>query len=376
MRHEVMLHDAAHWRIYGLQTEEEAQEGKDAVAVELDHVDDVAFRNLFLYRVSRSVGPSDHAITLGQGAKATFANVHVFAGGRYAFDNSFFDERSNARSRIRELAGFDAEAPLVVAKPAEETGFGPLRELTAELTDATGLAWLPNGELLLTDAAVHKVFRLDTRSGEMQRVDVPAGIEPVALVFSGKDKGYLLDSQRKTFAWDKALHVDPSPLQASPTQSRVEMVLPVGGHSGLRSLNQIATAMAGLEGNDAVLPQPADPRPLLYGSQFDLVRPSEPFLAVSEEDAIVSHLTLDAATGRLIGTDFGWVAGTAVVRTAQGRTFVAGEQLLELDHGGKVVATVELPSRPTSLLLGGPSRDVLYIGARSSVFALPLLPRR
>lgn len=189
MRNEVQLHSISGWRIEALQTEEETEQGRDAISLEARDAKDVIFANLFQYRVSRSVGPADHATEIGQNASLEFANVHVFAGGRYAFDNSMLDLRTGVRTRVRDFASMGTVTPLV--KPVAFSAWrgAKLQVLASGFQDVTGVIAEADGNVLFTDAVAHRLLRWERATRLVKELDVPAGFRPVVAVSS--ERGFV-----------------------------------------------------------------------------------------------------------------------------------------------------------------------------------------
>jgi len=55
---------------------------------------------------------------------------------------------------------------------------------------------------------------------------------------------------------------------------------------------------------------------------------------------------------------------------AQGNVYVAAGQVFVYDPAGKLIDTIEVPERPTSLVFGGKDRQTLFITARTSLYAI------
>jgi sugar lactone lactonase YvrE len=61
-------------------------------------------------------------------------------------------------------------------------------------------------------------------------------------------------------------------------------------------------------------------------------------------------------------------AGVAV--DADGNVYVAAGHVFVYDPSGKLIDTIGVPERPTSLAFGGADGGTLYVGARSSLYSV------
>jgi sugar lactone lactonase YvrE len=91
--------------------------------------------------------------------------------------------------------------------------------------------------------------------------------------------------------------------------------------------------------------------------------------ATSEEDDKVYRITLDSLNSLSAKMAFPR-SGTSVVTDSAGNVYVAGAQVFVYSPAGKLQGTLEVPERPTSLAFGGPDRRTLYVGARTSLYAI------
>jgi hypothetical protein len=364
---EVQLHGVRNWIFEALQTEEEAREGRDAVSLELRDVQNIAFANLFQYRVSRSVLPADHATEIGPNAEVDFANVHIFAGGRYAYDNSLLDLRSGLRSRVRDFVSFDTIEPLRARTRAAPQDTR-LHVLATGFTDITGLIAEPDGNLLFTDASTHRLLRRDEASHAVRQLAVPDGFLPVIALTADSARVTVLGSDGRVleFAPDGTAHA----LSPAPLPAEASLLLPAGGHSTLSALTPALRASQGIHlGDDrGWLPLPKDLRPLLYTSQFATVKRAQSQILASEDEARVLRFSLDGAR-----SPFASVGGTAIVVDGDGTAYLAGEQVTILDRDGQKVGEIATPERPTALAIT--ANHTLFIGARSTLYSIPLNAR-
>ena len=110
-------------------------------------------------------------------------------------------------------------------------------------------------------------------------------------------------------------------------------------------------------------------RPLMQCSQMAVVEPGQSFFMTSEDDCRtwVATLNKDLRLTAKLFTDRG---GNSVVTDADGNVYIADGNVSVYDKNGKQIGTLETPERAASLAFGGSDRKTLFIGARSSLFAI------
>jgi sugar lactone lactonase YvrE len=62
--------------------------------------------------------------------------------------------------------------------------------------------------------------------------------------------------------------------------------------------------------------------------------------------------------------------GTSVVTDSAGNIYIASHQVYVYDKAGRPAGVLEIPERPSSLAFGGDGLETLFIGARSSIYAI------
>jgi hypothetical protein len=398
MRDEVRLDHAAHWKIYDLQTEEENPEGADAVPVQLESARDILFANTYMYRVSRIVTPMPDAVVAHGSENIAFDNVKVFSQTRLAFDNSVFDQGSGVEVRAHLFVHFplgpDLKKGAPLPLPATFASDARVDRVTTGFSNASALTADQNGAVYFTDAAKQTVYRLDPAEKKAEAIaQIPQS--PMALAFVAPDS--LIALNRDTSAAEIALpshSVTPLTANLGPLQPEMALLLPVGLHSPLEKLTLLLEhkAYAYRFGSNTAIRSPLEEQPesYFYATGGNTAIPAMPFpmyrslhessqLArfvvgethpiVSEDDAKTWRGTL-GADHRMTTKLFAERGGTSVVEDAAGNVYIAGDQVYVYDRDGQLDGILEVPERPSSLVFGGPDRKTLFIGARSSIYAI------
>jgi hypothetical protein len=120
---------------------------------------------------------------------------------------------------------------------------------------------------------------------------------------------------------------------------------------------------------------------LYYGSKihdvlhaFGLapVSAGQPFYVTDEEEEKTYRATVDE-NGTLTNLKlFADVGGESVTEDSAGNVYIAAGQIYVYNPAGMLLGTIEVPERPSQLLIGGADKKTLFIAARSSLYAVQL----
>jgi len=395
MRDEVRMDHAANWKIYDLQTEEEKPEGADAVAVELESSHDLLFANTYMYRVSRNVMPKLYAVVAHDSGNVRFENVKVFSQTRLAFDNSVLVEGTGVAVRAHDFTRFDLTKDLRIGQPlALPSAFEPnavLTRVAAGFSNASGLTCDNAGKVYFSDAATHTIYRYDPAR---HTTDVLAKVEgsPMALGFVSPSTLLAVNNEK----YVSSVNVDTGAVSSitdvtSPTPGTV-LLLPVGLHNELIELEWMLEQRGYVYRNGSNTAKRSDLlperrgyfyapgtntaimaggtwHPLLQSSQLAAFKPGDRHYIVSEDDGRAYIAALSAGE-KLTTRLFAERGGTSVVSDIAGNVYIAGSQIFVYSRDGRQIGVLEVPERPTSLCFGGADHRTLFIGARSSIYAI------
>jgi hypothetical protein len=396
MQNEVEFRHTSNWTVYALQTEEENPNGADATPIEITDSSNITFANLFDYRVSRNVMPHLAAVEATHADNIRFANMHNFSMTRLAFDNSVIDTNRHVAVRTHDFTAFVLNdsvgpgAPLPLP-PVFEPGTS-VQRLTkpGTFSNVAGLTLDDQGQLFFTDAGTHRILKWDDRSNSPMLLS-SAVDSPVTLGFAGKGQLLAIDSSKSAFAISTR---DGSVQKLGGEGPRADstLLIPTGFHNDALSLQRIlehkgfvyaprsnmaVTAAVENEpssffyapGTSTAIMAGGSWKGLLQAVQLGAFRLHTSSYAVSEEDDKVYRFTLDSLS-ELSAVPFIARSGTSVVEDLAGNLYVAGAQLFVYSPAGKPLGIVEVPERPGSLAFGGPDHRTLFIGARTSLYAI------
>ena len=395
---EAQFHNVQNWNIYALQTEEENPAGANAIAAEISDSNHLLFANTFMYRVSRNVKPKTQAVIVRNSDDIHFDNAKVFSQTRLAFDNAVLDETSSIAVRSRFFTHFSVQKGMKAAAPLPMPSVfaknAKLEKLATGFSNASGLTTDDDGNLFFTDAAMHKIYRWNaTARSAVLMGEIPG--QPMVLEFVPPSNLLAIAYEKAVYSLDTKKPAPPRQINETSTElADTKFILPVGFHNELKvyqdylqhrgyvyrqgSNTAILSVVENEPRNFYYAPRTTTAitaggtwRPLLQSSQLAVWAPGDKRLITSEDDERTYWATLDN-NRHLTTTVFAERGGNAVVTDAVGNVYIAAGQVYIYDHSGKQVGVLEVPERPASLALGGPRRNTLFIGARSSLYAIEI----
>lgn len=398
LHNEVEFRKAQNWKVYALQTEEENPAGAEAVAAQIDHSQHLLFANTYMYRVSRNVLPKRDAAIVNDSDDIRFANMKVFSQTRLAFDNSVSDENTGAEVRAHHFTSFVIHAeskppdplPIPAAIFAKDAR---LDKLASGFSNASGLTADASGNVYFTDAVKRAIYRWNDAGNKAEQLaEIPGS--PMALGFAAPHTLLIMAYEKTVYSLDlDSPNARPQTVPASSSLAPgSSLMLPTGLHNELWNLDWLLEGKGYIfrpGSNTAVLGTVLDePRGYFYApgtrtamigggtwradaqaSQFTVFAPGSRHWITSEDEERTFTGTLDG-NDRLTTKLFAERGGTSVVSDAAGNVYIASGQVFIYDAVGQQVGVLEVPERPSSLAFGGSDNHTLFIGARSSLYAI------
>lgn len=425
VRTEIALNRVANWELLAPQTEGEAGESGDAVALEIRDSRNILVANLHAYRVTRTRKAAPAAVTLYNSHDIRFRNVHVNGESglgtcdengcatflrltKFPFENAIRDVTHGLDVREREFAVLDVSARPAPMKPSALDGAKPAK-LAQDFHSLGGGAVDASGRLYFIDRFFRRIWRWSEDGGlELVR---DAALDPVNLTVDRAGNLLVLSSYGRNGtvysvrpgAPEQELTVIP----ATPTAARPEaaIVLPVNWWNNgefrdqLDPLSYQFTTLAEMFARDVAVPKtreyvspdgsvvlpasrvfqqgPPDHRGLRFSDSLDSygfiqARPGERvYLTNGSENRTYSGLV--GARGEITGLEpFAERGGEGVATDAQGRVFVANGQIFVYAADGRQIGRVDVPERPLQLVVGGKDRKTLFILTHHALYGLAL----
>jgi Pectate lyase superfamily protein/SMP-30/Gluconolactonase/LRE-like region len=395
VRNEAVFEGVSNWQVFALQTEEERGEGGFALPLEIRNSNNLLFANLHMYRVVSSYQPFPDAIRISNSKNIRLRNVHCYSDSKVSFDNAVHDQTHDAIIRQREFAWLnlsgnvpqpaDKKQSKIVAEGAQ------LERIASGFYNISGGAIDGSGNIYFVDAKWQTIYRWSIADRQLSRVsDNP--LDPVQLAFDKTGNLIVVSSAGKGTAYS----LKPGSTTDEITLLRAEQSIPRPGLTPILPVNfwrnendftdaiplKKAYQLVSLDGS-TFLPVGKDfvNGELYYGAKihdvlrtFGLapVRQGKTFYLTdeSEQKTYSANVQADGSITNL--KLFEEVGGESVVADEQGNVYIAAGQIFVYDASGKFIETIEIPERPTQLLFGGNDGKMLFVTARSSLYAMQM----
>lgn len=393
VRYELQIRNAANWRIYAFQTEEERGEGGFALPLEIANSRNITFANFHLYKVISSFQPFRWAVRVSDSQDIRFRNFHSYSNSKVAFDVSVYDETHKAEVRQREFAWLDISgkppAPKASRPSAVLEAGAKLRKLADGFFNVSGGAVHPSGDFYFVDARWHRIYRWsDARQRLFTERDVP--LDPINLACD-KAGNLLVVSYAgngTVYTFKPGTPIEQmtvlTPVDAAPRPG-LTAVRAVGDW---RVAKDPATGMPPAKAFHYLSPDGttyfAAGRDFVTGASSwgvksaDLLRafglapgtPGKPFYVTSEAEIQTWRGTLGPDGNFTEFTPFVHQGGEGVAVDAAGNVYLAAGHIYVYNPSGALIDTIEIPERPTQLVFGGADGRTLFITARTSLYSV------
>ncbi|MBB5712859.1 glycosyl hydrolase family 28-related protein [Sphingomonas xinjiangensis] len=425
-RAEIVLKNVENWEFLAPQTEQEVQDGVNAVSTEFHNSRNILFANYHGYRVTRSIKPMDAAVKLYNSGEIRFRNVHVNAesgfascdakgcgtylrASKFPFENSIKDMTRQQEVREREFARLDLPPAPTVAATQPTIPVSPgVEKLADGFYSIAGGAVDANGKLYFVDRFFQRIHGWSKPEGLSIVADAPLDAVNLAVDRSG-DLMVLSSAGRDgtVFSIDPEKPDDVRVIAPTATRPRkgAATLLPVNvwanGEFADRidpktyifpSISEFFTSKLGeakpkeyvSPDGSLVLPAfrvwnqgPDDHRGWRWSDTLDahgLVATDlngRVVLTNPSENRTYSGVVGDG--GRV--TDLKVVAdrgGESVARDAAGNLYVANGQVFVYGAEGRLLRRIDVPERPLQLVIGGADRRTLFILTHRALYGIAI----
>lgn len=404
LRNEAIFRNVANWKIYDFQFEVEA-EGIDTQPLDLIDCRNLTFANFYSYRVSRMLKSYPSAIRTWNCKDIEFLNLHNYAHARVKFTSnaSLYDVNSRHEARRWELARLQLTGK-ENRKYSLNNEIGKAEIIVTGFEFIDGLTKDSQGNIYFCEYRMRRIYKLDIKSGQVTSIaDFPWNA--VALTCDTQDNlivvtkyisqpGYKNDDTRNDnqplFGWrgsgglwgftyvPKLYSIRPEnaddsfqvlPLVDMSQVQKPQKVCYLANRTitqneyyGGRKPTQCFVAPDGV----TIIPYYED---LFRCSSIVEAVPGETIYTLDEYHQRVIHSETDTQGFLQRSHVFADGGDRSVVTDQTGNVYVANGDISIFDSTGKAIGTIEVPERPTSLLISG---DKLYITAISSLYQVRL----
>jgi len=428
VRNEIQFDHAENWDLNAPQTEEEAGESAESLALEIRWSRNITVANYHGYRVTRSRAPYPAAVRLFHSADIRFRNVHVNAESGYSgcdshgcgtflraskfpYENAIEDVTHHLAVREREFAVLDVPAEPARVEPADAAAVlapgATLEKLEDGFSSISGAAVDAAGKIYFADTHQQRIFGWSQAEGLTIERDSP--LDPVNLAFDRSGDLLVLSSagpEGTVYCFRPGTPGDQLTVltaQAAAPHVGAAALLPVNywNNGEFRDRLDFDTfryeTLAALFAEDVSTPRGREyvapdgsvflpaARVIQQGpSDFSGWRFSDNLDTYGFLNAVpgvrvhVSSASEDRTYSAVVGPDgtlgelqaFADRGGESVAADGNGNVYIANGQIFVYDPSGRPIGRIDVPERPIDIVFGGQDRRTLFILAHHALFAV------
>ncbi|NWK94480.1 gluconolaconase [Sphingobium lactosutens] len=421
-RNEIVLDNVQNWEFLAPQTEQEVDDGPDAISLDIRNSSNLLFANYHGYRVTRTYAPEKSAVKLTNSSDIRFRNVHINAesgyatcddegcgtflrASKYPFDNAIEDVSRKQFVREREFAKLDIGAADRKIAPASPSS-ARVEKLEDGFWSISGAAVDARGALYFIDRRFQRIHRWTEAKGlEIVRDNA---LDPVNLAIDGSghllvlsslgSKGgvYSVDPEGPK---DQMTLIQPTPVR---TGGAAKTLLPVNWWNNGEFRDQLDhntyefTTLAEMFARDVGTPKakeylspdgslslpafrtwqqgPIDHTGWRWSDGLNangLIggKVGERLFVTNGSENVTYSGTVGAGGTLTNLKRFANRGGESVAVDGQGRVYVANGQVFIYSPDGKETGRIDVPDRPLQILFGGPDKRTLFILTHHALYA-------
>ncbi|HZJ58012.1 MAG TPA: glycosyl hydrolase family 28-related protein [Clostridia bacterium] len=417
VRNEVRFKNVSNWKVLALQLEEEVAEGPYCLPLEIQDCRDMVFANLYLFRVIWHTNPYPYAIKTWNCKAVEFLNIHNYTQIKYTFDNTLFDVTTNTQIRPWEIARLYLDGKSCVdGEDVTDTcvcsdATGDIRELADDFEFIDGICADSKGDIYFCDNRWKRIYRWSAGDNSLALLtEIP--YKPLALGFDTEDnllvvveyspaKGATIHGELEIYAkpedsrgtshgyWysvnstTKVIAIDPNnPDTSIESLDRVDIdsvkevfkaLHPANrwrdGHDFLEvSVNKPSKCFVAPDGI-TIIPVCYD---LMRATNLLEAYPNKPFYGVDEYNKKTAIFDVNSK-GYLENPRIFAEKGESNVAVDHGdNVYIPDGQVYIYSADGNLLDEIEVPTRPSGVIIAGEDKDTLFIAARSSLYAVSI----
>ncbi|MDU1890525.1 MAG: glycosyl hydrolase family 28-related protein [Dysgonomonas sp.] len=384
VRNEVIFDNISNWRIFGLQLEEESGEGPYCLPLDIRNSNNLMFANTFAYRVSRVATPYPYAVHTSNSNNLLFKGLRAYTWTKYLFDNTLYDVTSETGIRSREIALLKISDNVAIKSTDTD-----VRKLADGFDFIDGATVDKNGNPYFIDYKWQRIYRWNIQDEKIELIcEMP--VYPVSLSFD--TEGNLLVVTRfvqveSIFNRGNVSVIAMNPdnpietireLKAVPFSSvdmnNVQWV--VYQASRYRIEHNVESALMAEIQNCYIAPDGVtivpDTPDLAQTYSLKKAQLGEKIYVSSNAAQRTYSLNIDKQ-GRFANPQLFTNDGEIdVLEAANGDIYISSGNILVYDKDGSLKKYLEIPERPTSIVLGGKNKDILFVCARGGFYSIKI----
>ena len=409
VRNEVRFKNVSGWKVYALQLEEESRESSECQPLEIESCSNMTFANLYMFRVIRVKVPYPYSVRTWDCTDVELLNIHNYSQVKYTTDNPLYDINTAIEVRPAELARLYISGN--TKKTAAVSAGKDVQMLARGFEFALGLCSDSQGNVFFAEQRMKRIYRWSDKTGSLSLVaDYPW--EPLSLACDAEDNllvvfrynpqpGFIINGETEKYTnppdaagtsfsgWGnsgfgtRAYSVDPG--NPDETIRELEKV-PMGSVSNVykalypsnrwrdsHDFNSISVAQTD---DCLVAPDGRTIIPVCY----DLARscalaeafPGKPLYIADEYDKRTVKLDVDKQ-GTLSHLQYFAEKGEfSSVPDTGGNVYIADGDVYMYSPDGKMIRSIPVPERPSTLVFGGKEGKTLFITGRSALYRIGL----
>ncbi len=385
IRNELILRNVKNWSFYAIQFEEEAHEGERTLPIRIEQCADLEFNNTYIYRVSRTRTPYPHGVWIQDSAAMIFRGIHTYGPTKFTVDNTLFNADTNTSIRSREIArleitGQDLKKPDQASEGAKLLADG-FNHIESPEVDS-------QGNLYFVDRYMQQILCWEPSTHQLRIVmDLP--IDPAQIILSNDDT--LLIFTRTGKAYELSLKGSINNLKLLEPKKEIEthtehFVIPNTRWRDSHDFMEVATETKPYYYHSRNICIPAEESFVNAGARtsyfrtldlirtFDLIKVSPGDTTyVSDEFSQKTWRFTVSEKGTLISPELFAEEGEAgALQTQSGKVIIAAGNLFIYQKDGTLIKSIEIPQRPTALIMDKNDPKLLYVLARTALYQVDL----
>lgn len=413
VRAEVKFKNAANWKCYALQLEEEVAESWNCQPVEIEQCSDLLFANLYMFRTIWLINPYPYAIKTWDSKKLEFFNIHNFTQVKFTINNTLFDETNNTEVRPWQIARLyiSGQKPVTPAPKESIVAAGAIKKLAGNFEFADAICRDSKGNIYFADQRWMRIYKWSASGEKLSLVtDIP--VKPLSLFCDTKDnlivvaeyfplKGATINGKREVY---------PKPDDAKGTSYGVwynvgstVKVYTINPDKPEETIQEIKTVPLSSVGNvyqalhpanrwrdnsdyfTATVRKPAQcyiapDGVTIIPDYYDLIRsssllpayPGKAFYSVDEYHKQTVRFKVDEKGMLESPSVFAEKGEFSVTADKNNNIYIPDCEIYVYDDSGKMIDEIKTPERPATVVIGGKNGKTLFFTARSGLYSVEL----